>query len=127
MFIALWTSRERNKIFMLAGALVAIVGGTAYAQVRLNAWNKPFYDALSRKDLSEFLDQLVVFAVLAGILLVLNVAQMWLNQTTKVVLRQGLVNDLMTQWLAPIGRSGCRTRAISAQIRISASSRTRGI
>jgi vitamin B12/bleomycin/antimicrobial peptide transport system ATP-binding/permease protein len=101
MFTALWTSRERNTIFLLGIALVAIVGGTAYAQVRLNAWNKPFYDALSRKDLPEFIQQLSVFAILAGVLLVLNVAQMWLNQTTKVVLRQGLVDDLMTQWMAP--------------------------
>ena len=101
MLAALWTSRERNKIFALGGALVAIVGGTAYAQVRLNAWNQPFYDALSRKDMSEFIHQLGVFVVLAGVLLVLNVVQMWLNQMTKVILRQGLVNDLMTQWMAP--------------------------
>ena len=51
MILALWSSRQRNKIFLLAGALVAIVGATAYSQVRLNAWNRPFYDALSRKDL----------------------------------------------------------------------------
>ena len=42
-----------------------------------------------------------MFAILAGILLVLNVAQMWLNQMTKVILRQGLVNDLMAQWMMP--------------------------
>ena len=28
-------------------------------------------------------------------------AQTWLNQTSKVVLRQGLVNDLLDEWLAP--------------------------
>ena len=49
-----------------------------------------------------FLEQLGVFAVLAGILLVLNVAQMWLNQMSKVVLRQGLVNDLLNEWLEPV-------------------------
>src|SRR5208283_1602234 len=35
-------------------------------------------------------------------LLVLNVAQMWLNQTCKVVLRQGLVDDLLNEWLKPV-------------------------
>ena len=39
--------------------------------------------------------------MLAGALLILNVAQMWLNQTSKLVLRRGLVDDLMTQWMAP--------------------------
>jgi len=101
MLSALWASRERNKILALGMALTAVVGATAYAQVRLNAWNQPFYNALARKDLSEFVQQLGVFAMLAGALLILNVAQMWLNQTSKVVLRRGLVDDLMTQWMAP--------------------------
>jgi putative ATP-binding cassette transporter len=101
MASALWTSRERSKVIMLGVALVAIVGATAYAQVRLNAWNRPFYDALARKDSLTFLDQLWVFAELAGVLLVLNVVQMWLNLSSKVVLRQGLVNDLLDQWLEP--------------------------
>jgi len=98
---ALWTSRKRTKISLLGAGLVAIVGATAYAQVRLNAWNQPFYNALARKDMPVFIEQLGVFAVLAGVLLVLNVAQMWLNQSSKVVLREGLVNDLLDQWLKP--------------------------
>jgi vitamin B12/bleomycin/antimicrobial peptide transport system ATP-binding/permease protein len=70
-------------------------------QIRLNSWNRPFYNALTNKDLPGFLSQLVVFGELAGILLVLNVAQMWLNQTSKVVMRQGLVDDLLDEWLKP--------------------------
>ena len=101
MVSAFWISRQRNRLLILAFALVAIVGATAYAQIRLNAWNRPFYNALTRKDMPVFLEQLGVFAVLAGILLVLNVAQTWLNQTSKVVLREGLVNDLLDEWLVP--------------------------
>jgi len=70
-------------------------------QIRLNSWNRPFYNALTNKDMHGFLSQLGVFGIIAGILLVLNVAQMWLNQTSKVVLRQGLVDDLLDQWLTP--------------------------
>ena len=101
MFSALWASRQRNKIILLAVALCAVVGATAYVQVRLNAWNEPFYNALSNKSVG-FFEQLGVFGVLAVILLVLNVAQMWLNQMSKVILRQGLVDDLMTEWLGPM-------------------------
>jgi putative ATP-binding cassette transporter len=96
-----WASPQRNKLMMLAGALIVVVGGTAYMQIRLNSWNRPFYNALTNKDVPGFLSQLVVFGELAGILLVLNVAQMWLNQTSKVVMRQGLVNDLLDEWLKP--------------------------
>ena len=95
------TSRQRNRLLMMAAALIAVVGATAYVQVKLNAWNRPFYNALTRKDLPAFVEQIGIFAVLAGILLVLNVAQTWLNQRSKIVLREGLVNDLLNQWLSP--------------------------
>ena len=101
MIAALWSSRQRNTIVFLAVALIAVVGVTAYAQVRLNAWNEPFYDALAHKNVSGFVQQLAVFAELAGILLALNVAQTWLNQKSKLVLREGVVEDLLAEWLSP--------------------------
>jgi putative ATP-binding cassette transporter len=101
MASAFWASQQRNRLLALAGALIVVVGTTAYMQIRLNSWNRPFYNALTNKDMPAFLSQLVVFGELAGILLVLNVAQMWLNQSSKVVLRQGLVNDLLGEWLKP--------------------------
>lgn len=102
MASVLWRSRERGQLLMLGAGLIVILAATAYMQIRLNAWNRPFYDALTRKDLSAFLKQLLVFAELAGVLLVLNVSQVWLNQSTRVVLRQGLVYDLFDEWLKPM-------------------------
>jgi putative ATP-binding cassette transporter len=101
MFRAFQASPQRNKIALLVAALVAIIGATAYGQIQLNAWNRPFYDALSRKDLQDFLQQLMVFGVIAGGLLILNLAQTWLNQAVKVKLREGLVRDLLDEWLKP--------------------------
>jgi putative ATP-binding cassette transporter len=102
MTAALWASRQRVKVAALLVALVVVVGASAYAQILLNAWNQPFYDALSRKDVSTFIVQLGVFAELAGVLLVLNVAQAWLNLKSKLILRKGLVEDLAAEWLAPL-------------------------
>jgi len=101
MFLTFWASPQRNKILLLGAALVVVIGATAFGQVKLNAWNQPFYDALSHKDFPGFLAQLWVFGAIAGGLLVLNVAQGWLNQTTKVSLREGLVRDLIEEWLKP--------------------------
>ena len=97
-----WASRERNKLLALAAALTVVIAATAYTQIRLNAWSKPFYDALTRKDVLTFWKQLGVFTGLAGVLLLLNVAQAWLRETSRVVLREGLVHDLMSQWLKPL-------------------------
>jgi len=43
-------SPSRNILFLLGVALCTVVALTAYGQIKLNAWNKPFYNALSRKD-----------------------------------------------------------------------------
>ena len=93
------TSPQRTKIVLLGVALVLVIAATAFGQIRLNAWNQPFYNALQRRDLHGFLVQLVIFCIIADALLVLNVAQVWLNQATKVKLREGLVGDLFDQWL----------------------------
>ena len=98
---ALMASPHRNKILLLGIALVVVISATAWGQIRLNAWNRPFYDAIGRKDFREFLAQLVVFGIIAGGLLILNVAQAWLNQAMKVKLREGLVCDLFEEWLKP--------------------------
>jgi putative ATP-binding cassette transporter len=101
MLRALGGSSVRKKLRALSVSVTLVVIVTAYAQVRLNSWNKPFFDALSRRDLRGFLFQLGVFFVIAAVLLVLNVAQRWLVETLKVRLREGLVQDLLKDWLMP--------------------------
>src|SRR5580692_1099934 len=98
---ALWAAPVRNTLLLLSGALFTVIAVTAYGQIRLNNWNQPFYDALSRRDFEQFLSQLGVFGVIAGALLVLNVAQRWLGETLKLKLRQGLAKDLIDNWLKP--------------------------
>jgi putative ATP-binding cassette transporter len=98
---ALWAAPVRNTLFLLSGALFLVVAVTAFGQIRLNAWNQPFYDALSHRDMAQFLRQLGVFGLIAGALLVLNVGQRWLTETLKLRLRQGLARDLILNWLQP--------------------------
>jgi vitamin B12/bleomycin/antimicrobial peptide transport system ATP-binding/permease protein len=98
---ALWEAPVRNTLFWLSGALFCVIAVTAFGQIRLNNWNQPFYDALSRRDLAQFLVQLGVFGLIAGALLILNVAQRWLGETLKLRLRQGLGRDLIQNWMQP--------------------------
>lgn len=94
-----WQSSVRTRIFVFAGALVAVILATVYGTVLLNQWNAPFYNALERRDLAAFLKELQTFGVIAGALLVLNVIQAWLNQMTSLYMREGLSRDVVDQWL----------------------------
>src|SRR6204780_918590 len=102
MWRALIGSPVRNSLLMLGGLLIVVVVTTSLGQIRLNDWNQPFYDALSHRDLDGFLRQLIVFAVIAGALLALNVAQKFLTETLKLKLREGLVKDLVEHWVRPL-------------------------
>ena len=101
----------RSTLYLLTGAIVVVIIATAVMQVRLNAWNQPFYDAIERRDMEGFLHQLGVFFVIAGILLVLNVAQTGANQLIRVKLRELATQDLIGNWMtrkraARISRAG---------------------
>ena len=95
------TVRSWRRILWLIAGLVAVIAVTAAAQILLNAWNQPFYDALTHKDFPAFVVQLGVFAVLAGGLLALNVGQLWLDQTLKLTLRRGIFTALLHDWTRP--------------------------
>jgi putative ATP-binding cassette transporter len=101
MIRALLASPLRNRLFGIGFVIFLVIVATTYAQIRLNRWNQPFYDALARRDLDGFLTQLTVFAVIVGVLLVLNVLQRFLSETMKLWLRQGLTQDLIQEWLKP--------------------------
>ncbi len=93
--------RVGKIIITLMAASFAVIGATAYVQIRMNLWNKPFYDALSRRDLHDFMVQLGVFFILAAWLTVLNVAQRWVGETLKLRMREALAQDLLEHWLQP--------------------------
>ena len=101
MVRAFWASPVRNPLLFLGAAIFLVIVVTAYGQIRLNRWNQPFYDALSHRDLEQFFVQLGVFGIIAGALLVLNVAQRWLTEMLKLRLREGLTRDLIEMWMLP--------------------------
>jgi vitamin B12/bleomycin/antimicrobial peptide transport system ATP-binding/permease protein len=101
MIRALRGSPVKRTLIALCLSAVAVIVATAYGQIRLNSWNKPFYDALSRRDLHDFMYQLGVFFVIATAILILNVAQRWVVEMLKLKLRQGIVHDLLRDWMLP--------------------------
>jgi vitamin B12/bleomycin/antimicrobial peptide transport system ATP-binding/permease protein len=90
-----------KTLVVLIAVIILVVAGVTYGQIRMNGWNRPFYDALSRRDLRDFLFQLGVFFLIAGCILALNVAQTWLTETLELKLREGLVLGLLRDWMLP--------------------------
>jgi putative ATP-binding cassette transporter len=98
---ALRDSPYRRRLTFLAIGTVVVICANAAGQIRLNVWQRAFYDAIEQKQVATFLSELLVFAFIAGALLVLVVAQTWLQEMMKVRLREWVTHDLLDQWLAP--------------------------
>lgn len=98
---ALAASSERRRLVLLASGIVVVLCATAIGQIRLNAWQGSFYDAIEQRDLHAFAYQVGVFSVIVSVLLVLAVSQTWLHEMLKVRLREWLTRDLLEEWLAP--------------------------
>ena len=93
-------SAARNQLYALGAGLVLVIIMTVYMQIRLNAWNQPFYDAIRNRQFNVFLDQLLVFFELAAVLLALNVTQTWFNQVIRLKLRETATLDLVRNWMS---------------------------
>ena len=98
---ALRVSPYRSRLALLAIGIVVIVCANAAGQIRLNIWQRDFFNALEQLHVPAFMSQLLVFALIAGCLLVLVVAHTWLREMINVRLREWLTDDLLDQWLLP--------------------------
>ncbi|MBZ9866402.1 ABC transporter ATP-binding protein/permease [Mesorhizobium sp. CA15] len=98
---ALAGSPVREWLLWASVGIMVVIVATAIGQVVLNHWSQPFYDSLARRDMEAFVHQLLIFAMIAGGLLVLNISQTWLNQMIRLKLREALTLDLINQWMRP--------------------------
>ena len=96
---ALASSRRRSQLGLLALGVVVVICANAAGQIRLNTWQGAFYEAIEQRQVAAFMTQLMVFALIAGGLLVLVVSQTWLQAMINVRLREWLTYDLPDQWL----------------------------
>ena len=98
---ALRGSPYRRQLGLLAIGIVVVICANTAGQIRLNVWQRDFFNALEQRQLMTFAEQLLVFTVIVGALLVLVVAQTWLHEMLKVRLREWLTHELLDQWLLP--------------------------
>ncbi|MFO1035598.1 MAG: ABC transporter ATP-binding protein/permease [Geminicoccaceae bacterium] len=90
---------ERRGIYLLAGLIMAVLTGNMIGQVAINKWTGNFYDAIEARNLVAFWRELGVFIVIVTIMLLLVVAQTWMQELFKIRLRYWLTDDLLDTWL----------------------------
>ncbi len=78
-----------------------VIAATTFGQIRLNEWQRDFYDAIEQRHVDELLVQLGVFVVIVAVLLILQVAQTWLGEMLKIGMRDAVTVDVLDAWMQP--------------------------
>ncbi|HEY0224009.1 MAG TPA: ABC transporter ATP-binding protein/permease [Pseudolabrys sp.] len=94
-----FSSEDRWPARLMLSGLIAIELSIVGINVLLNAWNNDFYNALQDKNWNAFVYQLAYFSVLAGLLIVLQVYQLYLNQWLQIRWRRWLTRHYIDKWL----------------------------
>jgi putative ATP-binding cassette transporter len=95
-----WMGEERWSARLLLGAVIALNLAAVWLNVRLNAWNNDFYNALQEYDWPKFWWQFAIFGMIAAALIVVAVYQLYLRQILQIRWRRWMTERFLKDWLA---------------------------
>src|ERR1700716_1157873 len=94
-----WRSEEKWSARGLLLAVIALNFGSVYIGVRMNEWNRGFYNALQTYDKPELFRQFGIFCLLGGCAMLISVNALYLNQRLQIRWRRWLTRRYLTSWL----------------------------
>jgi len=97
--IPYFRSQDRKAGLILLTAVVTIELAIVGINVLINQWNARFYNALQDRNWDAFVNQLMIFCLLAGSYIILAVYQLYLNQWLQIRWRQFMTARYLGAWL----------------------------
>jgi putative ATP-binding cassette transporter len=94
-----FVSDEKWSAWGMAAAVVALTLLQIGIQIRLNWWNKDFFDALEQRNWDAFIGQMLLFAGWASAGMITAVYQLYMKQLLQLHWRRWVTNRLVHAWL----------------------------
>jgi putative ATP-binding cassette transporter len=95
-----WTSEDRCSAWALLASVIGLNLGNVYVSVRINEWNRSFYNALQAFDSEGLFRQLGIFCVLVVFSISMSVYGLYLSQMLQIRWRRWLTSRYLGAWLA---------------------------
>nr|WP_314072756.1 ABC transporter ATP-binding protein/permease [uncultured Roseococcus sp.] len=92
-------SPDRGNARWLLFFLLALTVAQVLIQIRLNLWNRDFFNALETRDGTAFRHQIMVFLIYAALSMGVAVYQLYVKQLTQLRWREWLTRHLTEAWL----------------------------
>ena len=94
-----FSSEEKLVARSLVAGVIGLTLLQTAIQIRLNIWNRDFFNALEARDWRAFVGTMGLFAVLAGAGMGTAVYQVYLKQLLQLRWRRWLTSKLVAAWL----------------------------
>ena len=95
-----WRSEEKWSAWGLLFGVIGLNLTNVYISIRINQWNKDFYNALQTFDKGEVFRQIGIFCILAAGAATISVYALYLNQMLQIRWRRWLTRKYVGDWLA---------------------------
>jgi vitamin B12/bleomycin/antimicrobial peptide transport system ATP-binding/permease protein len=95
-----WSSEEEWWAWGLLSAIIALNLANVYVDVRINYWQKDFFNAIQQYNWDEFIRQLGIFIIYAGAGVAMVVYALYLNQMLQIRWRRWMTRRYLSLWLA---------------------------
>jgi putative ATP-binding cassette transporter len=94
-----WVGDEKWSARALLGSVIALNLISVWLNVRLNAWNNDFYNALQNYNWAKFWWQFAIFGMIAAALIVVAVYSLYLKQILHIRWRRWMTERYLDHWL----------------------------
>ena len=94
-----WTSEEKWSAWALLIGVIGLNLGNVFISVRINEWNRSFYNALQAFDSGELFRQLGIFGILVFFAISMSVYGLYLSQMLQIRWRRWLTSRYLGAWL----------------------------
>ncbi len=95
-----WTSEEKWSAWALLVGVIGLNLGNVFVSVRINEWNRSFYNALQAFDREGLFHQLGNFGILVFFAISMSVYSLYLSQMLQIRWRRWLTSRYLDAWLA---------------------------
>ena len=95
-----WTSEEKRSAWNLLVVVIVLNLGNVYIGIRINEWNRAFYDALQTFNAMALFRQVGIFGILVAFAVLASVSALYLNQVLQIRWRRWLTKRYLAAWLA---------------------------
>ncbi len=94
-----WVSEDKWRAWSILFAVIAANLVIVYINIRINAWNAEFYNALEKKDWHTFISAVGTFSILAFAYIGLSTFRIYFRQMLEIRWRRWITHDFAGRWL----------------------------